>query len=191
MDRMTFPEAMLLTRTVSSNAAFEDPECQAYYEILSQLPENSLIVEVGLQFGRSSSIALQAAKAGGLRYHGIDPFVDPPEAYDAWMKVAAGIGVRFRLSRKRSRDVIIGEPVACLLIDGDHSYEAVKSDLEHFAPRVTGYVLCHDYGRESLPEVLDAVNEYFALKARRWPVGYPYTWEQLPTIGTLGRFKRL
>src|SRR5213592_1107799 len=73
---MTFDEVMTFTRTVSSADAFRDEECRRYYEILDSLDPGSLIVEVGLEFGRSSSVALQVAKAKQLRYRGIDPFWD-------------------------------------------------------------------------------------------------------------------
>jgi len=64
---LTFDKVMKLTRTISSPAAFEDPECELYWTALSSLPDGSTIVEVGLQYGRSSSIALQVANANRLR----------------------------------------------------------------------------------------------------------------------------
>lgn len=178
---MTFLDAMLLTRTVSSNAAFEDPECEAYFNILNALPKNSLVVEVGLEFGRSSSIALQVAKANGLRYHGVDPFIQA-DVFPLWMKMARGYQP-FRISVMRSQDVVIGESISAILIDGDHEYEAVKNDCEHFLPQVIrdGYALFHDFGRQSLPAVYNAVKDYMDGNQR---------WEHVKTVGTLGIWRK-
>src|SRR5438445_8849629 len=88
---MTFDEAMILTRTISSPAAFEDDECHAYFDILMTLPENALIVEIGLEYGRSSSIALQVAKNKKLHYVGIDPFPDE-DVYVKWLDMAHQVG---------------------------------------------------------------------------------------------------
>jgi len=48
-----------------------------------------------------------------------------------------------------------------LFIDGDHSYEGVRNDLEKFAPLVAngGLVVFHDYHNPSWPEVTRAVDE--------------------------------
>src|SRR5947208_5005325 len=124
---ITFDEVMTFTRTVSSATAFEDEECRAYYDILNGLKPGSLIVEVGLEFGRSSSVALQVAKAKQLRYRGIDPFQDTPEALQAWITMARSIGWPFELHVIKSRDYSSEEPINALLIDGDHNYEAVMS----------------------------------------------------------------
>src|SRR6266850_7204124 len=105
---MTFDDAMILTRTVSSNAAFQDPECEAYFDILMSLPENALIVEVGLEYGRSSSIALQVAKDKKLHYVGIDPFPDD-DIYAKWLDMAERIGFDDTMAvRKDSATARIG-----------------------------------------------------------------------------------
>lgn len=180
---MTFDDAMILTRTVSSNAAFQDPECEAYFDILMTLPENALIVEVGLEYGRSSSIALQVAKERRLRYLGIDPFLDV-DIYRQWQKMALKAGTDYELLTEPSRQAEISQSIQCILIDGDHSYDAVLDDLNHFAPKVIhcGYLLMHDYGRDSLPDVYRAALNYFGSWNPRW--------EELPTVGTLGIWRR-
>ena len=40
-ETLTFEQAMAFTRTVSSNAAFEDEECHAYFDILNSLKKFS------------------------------------------------------------------------------------------------------------------------------------------------------
>lgn len=178
---MTFADAMVFTRTVGSHTSFEDDECEAYFNILHSLPKDSLVIEVGLEFGRSSSIALQVAKANGLRYHGIDPFIEP-DVFPFWMKMARGFQP-FRISVMKSQEVLIGEAIATILIDGDHSYDAVRDDCVHYMPQVIrgGYALFHDYARESLPAVYNAVKDYMDGNQH---------WDHVKTVGTLGIWRR-
>src|SRR5439155_12006161 len=134
---ITFDEVMTFTRTVSSATAFEDEECRAYYDILNGLNSGSLIVEIGLEFGRSSSVALQVAKAKQLRYRGIDPFRDTPGTLEAWTKMAIAVDGAFQLYVMKSRDYSSEEPIDALLIDGDHNYETVMLDCLEFARLVS------------------------------------------------------
>ncbi len=183
---MTFDDAMILTRTVSSPAAFEDEECRAYFDILMTLPENALIVEVGLEYGRSSSIALQVAQERQLHYRGIDPFTNHYQIMKEWLHLASGFdGFWVGFTQLPSNEVFVTEPIHCILIDGDHSHDMVLDDLNHFAPLVTrdGYLLMHDYGRDSLPEVYRAARNYFGSWNPRW--------DELPTVGTLGIWRRV
>ncbi len=61
-----------------------------------------------------------------------------------------GLHNRFEHLRKTSQEVIaegcIQDPIDMLLIDGDHSYEAVKFDFELFGQQVPpgGLILLHD-----------------------------------------------
>ena len=181
---MTLSEAMELTRTVSSETAFMDNECEAYFNLLQALPTHALVVEVGLQFGRSSSIALQVSKANNLRYWGIDDWSEPPEAEAKWLELARTVGGPFQLSKLRSNMVIVGEAIDLILIDGDHSYQGVTDDCNHFLPRVRqgGHALFHDFGRNSLPDVYNAVRDYMD--------GNPQ-WLEKPAVGTLGIWRRV
>jgi hypothetical protein len=157
---MTFNDAMQLTRTVSTAAAFSDEEAKAYYEILDSLDPGSTIVEIGLEFGRSSSIALQVAKSKKLYYHGVDPFLTS-EALHSWIDMAYAVGGPFSLHVMNSHRWDPPQPISALLIDGDHEYEAVYQDCLDYLYLVTasGYALFHDFGSES--GVQKAVTEYF------------------------------
>jgi predicted O-methyltransferase YrrM len=182
---MTFEEAMQLTRTVSSPTAFEDMECRAYFETLMSLEEGALVVEVGLEYGRSSSIALQVVKNRLLRYIGIDSFPDE-NIYSAWQRMAAGIELkpwRCNVARNKSDFARINQPINAILIDADHEYPAVMNDCEHFLPHVVpeGFAMFHDFGRDSLPGVYKAVTDYMETRKQ---------WVLRRISGTLGIFKR-
>jgi hypothetical protein len=179
---MTFEGAMVLTRTVSSNAAFEDNECEAYFNILMSLPEDALIVEVGLEYGRSSSIALQVAKEKRLRYVGIDPVIQN-EWYDMLIQAGDPSTVS-ELHNLSSDGVHWFREIDAILIDGDHSYGGVRDDCEHFLPYVKerGYAMFHDFERESLPNVTRAVGQHMR---RHGEFAFMFT------VGTLGIWRRL
>lgn len=183
----TFDEVMRFTRTVSSNAAFEDPECKAYYDLLCSLPDHATVLEVGLQYGRSSSIVAQVAKAKRFNYIGVDPFYQPPEAAPEWIRMMQQVGVPFTLfvmtTEQLFRFGYAAFSVDMVLIDGDHDAAGVETDCQCYLPKVNtkGYALFHDYGRDSLPDVYPTVNKY--MTSRRG-------WEQRWSVGTLGIFRR-
>jgi len=179
---MTFNDCMKLVRTVSSETAFDESECVTYYNLLMGLEPHALVLEVGLQFGRSSAIALQVCKAQNLRYWGIDPFIEPPEAEAKWLAMAKPFQP-YKLSKMRANEVVVGEPIDLVLIDGDHSYKGVSNDCSHFLPIVRrgGYACLHDFERQSLPEVTNAVKDYMDGNQH---------WIKHAQAGTLGVWRR-
>jgi predicted O-methyltransferase YrrM len=68
------------------------------------------------------------------------------------------------------------EPIDCLYVDADHSYEAVRADLEAWVPHVKpgGLILGDDYGNEAFPGVAQAWDEF----EQRW-------WMRDPKHGAL------
>lgn len=185
---MTFDEVMKFTLGISSSTAFEDEECKAYYDFLNILPAGSDILEIGLQFGRSSSIALQVAREKGLNYVGVDPFIDPPEAAEAWLRMAMATGADFTMVKATSSAYGNNPTITAfpdlVLVDGDHTAAGVLADLNTWARWVMpgGYMLFHDYGRDSLPDVYPMVNAYFADKSAQW--------DYLGVYGTLGVWRK-
>ena len=51
-----------------------------------------------------------------------------------------------------------------LFVDGDHTYDGVKGDIESWLPHVKrgGYIIFHDYQQGKWPDVKKAVDEYMA-----------------------------
>ncbi len=186
---LTFEKAYEFTQTIGSHTSFEEKECLAYFTVLTELSKGERIVEIGLEYGRSSSIALQVAKDRGLFYVGIDPFLDNESAYDEWNKMRDRLDCSGALYRMHSH-MFTPFDLSAVLIDGDHSYEGVTADCENFLPHVKqhGFALFHDYQRESLPEVTRAVDQYMFSEVDEYMINRQ--WMHVSTVGTLGIWRK-
>ena len=190
MSDLTFAEVMKLTSTISSHTAFEEAEGEKYFELLMSLPARSNIVEIGLQFGRSSSIALQVAKVHKLIYWGVDPFKNPPDSREAWFRMVKKIDMpdyNVLVDMSQMASAWLPARTHLALIDGDHYADGVRHDIEMMAPLIVpgGYLLFHDYGHESLPDVYPTVNAYMVQEAMDGT-----QWEEEPTVGCLGVWRK-
>ena len=180
---ISFDEVMKLTRTVSSHTAFDDEECRALYDLCSLVATGGVVVEIGCQLGRTSSIILQCARDKFHSFH-IDPWTVQPDYYAGWCKMAHSMGVPHTVMMMRTDQAItrISVEFDILLVDGDHTEAGVTTDMELAAPRVVkGGILCaHDYQRPSLPEVTEVLDKYMIEP----------DWTHLGTAGTLGMWRR-
>jgi hypothetical protein len=129
----------------------------AYYDALMALPDEGRLLEIGTRLGHSTRFFAHA-KPSWVIY-----------TVDSW-KVAApefsgGLSVDYLINKLvqqwrkaglfnivpivgNSFDVPWELPVDALYIDGDHSYDAVKSDFIRFTPflKEGGVVMMDDYG---------------------------------------------
>ena len=116
-----------------------------------------------------------------VEYHGIDPFIGGYDANDAmskelaeanssaiWangiLRVVTEFGCKFRLHHGLSTVVYKDFPPAsidCIFIDGDHTFEGVRSDIKLFAPIVKrgGYMLFDDVSRH-FPGTVRAIHTF-------------------------------
>ena len=122
------------------------------------------IVEIGSHKGKSTIALALASKYLTSRkplVYAIDPFADyifaPGEYEQDFMNniQVAGVHEYVKTIKKFSYDAYEECPqnISALFIDGDHSYEAVKHDITHYAPRVVagGIIAFHDYKLGSNP----------------------------------------
>ena len=142
--------------------------------LLNMLPKGSVGAEIGVWQGDFSAAILRIVKPDTL--HLIDPWrsaeaADDPEhrrlyarSQAAMDEVHSGVLKRFRtqvdsgvvvVHRARSEDAaasLADTSLDWVYIDGDHSYEAVRSDLELYSRKVRpgGFVAADDYAAGGL-----------------------------------------
>src|SRR3989344_3407843 len=128
------------------------------YDLARRCPRNSCIVEIGSWEGKSTVYISNGSKAGnGARVFSVDPHTGPEQkahgeiwTYDVFMKNIPGGGAGELVTPivKSSEDAAkdFNEPVGFIFIDGDHTYNAVKTDFEKWYPRVIdgGIIAFHD-----------------------------------------------
>lgn len=122
--RMDIDEAMLLYRSV---AALHNP----------------VGVEVGRNMGGSTFLLAQAVKNGKIHSIDIAPKDDVGLSHGLRH---AGLLSKVELIVGDANEVEVGGTFDFAFIDGDHSYESAKKDMERWAPRVKigGLVIFHD-----------------------------------------------
>lgn len=145
-------------------------------EMLKALPKGLKIAEVGVFLGHYAQIILDTCQPSQL--HLIDPwegsctagdkdglnYIEVPDLEVAYREVCQ----RFvdnpfvNVMRGPSWKMLGMFPdysLDFIYIDGDHSYEGVKSDL-HIATRKAWLVGGHDYHHQGLPGITQAVDEF-------------------------------
>lgn len=110
-------------------------------EYAEACPPDHWIINIGVEYGRSLAVL---AKYGLGLVLGIDvkilPAVDPN-------MTQAGLGKRYALLEQDSARVAWnGAPVFLVFVDGDHSINGVKQDIDQWANRVAvgGIIAFHD-----------------------------------------------
>lgn len=116
---------------------------------VDKLEAGQVYLEVGVDLGKSLSIAKMVAK-DGVEIHGVDLRPDPEVP-----------GTIFH--RTDSTKFQLGKKVDVIFIDGNHSYEGCKADIDNWYPQMAehGVMTFHDCD-ESSPGVVKAVEEFVA-----------------------------
>lgn len=185
----SFEAIMQITRGVSSAPALEDDAARGLYDAAATVPHGGIVVEVGCQLGRSSSILAQLGQDIGFHTLHIDPYTQQMDMAMQWVEMMGKVGVTFLLAHMRTDEAewLLSRlgPLDLAYIDGDHNLPGVRIDLALVAERIrAGGLLCaHDYGHGSLPGVTAALNEY--IDGPRSP-----RWDRIALAGTLGVWRR-
>lgn len=128
-------------------------DCEALYKHVSQL-ENVLIVEIGSYKGRSTFLMALASPSSEIIS------IDIKDQCSEIMK-----GKKWSIIEDKSQNVGKNwtRPIDFLFIDGDHTYEAVKEDIELFSSHVVkgNYVFLHDYVVKGDPVRIIVNKKYF------------------------------
>lgn len=132
-----------------------DTEMPVLYEYISALEPGETYLEIGTGPTACSSVFAALAAADGVNVHTVDdasmwiPRGIPVKEYERKVRARFdeyGLGERINFHIEDSVAVEWDEPIHVLFIDGDHSYPAVKADIEKWTPFVPvgGVVIFHD-----------------------------------------------
>ena len=150
-----------------------------YSEIVKESKDKDAFVEIGTFYGKSTIFLANEIKNSGkdLPFFTVDPWnnslIDekgrkfPECSMDKFMANAKSCGVDRYVIPIPGLSIVAAKSFAdkslkFVFIDGEHSYEAVKSDIEAWLPKLRpgGVIAGHDYIR-LWPGVKRAVNEAF------------------------------
>lgn len=154
------------TDRISSETAYSRAECEFLHDLLMEVKFGGHVLEVGCQYGRSTSVIIQQAHVRNLQVHLIDPMEDPEARLSLLVMIAHRTCPACTLTLYKGYSPVAGpsgrDMFSLVHIDADHTYDAVKNDIIRWQGLVEpGGVMCfHDYGRDSLPDVRRAVNDY-------------------------------
>lgn len=149
---------------------------KTYDFLLSTMPEDGIFVECGAWLGKSSAYLCDKASLSKTIYI-VDSWLGSANEIQSTQKLATktdiyntfmnNMGNRNFIPVKMQSDqaVLEFEDESCdvVFIDMEHTYEAVKNDIQMWLPKVKkgGYLAGHDY-QSYWPGVIKAVNENFA-----------------------------
>ena len=160
---MTFEEAWAFTDTI--HGSFTKVSSEKLFEYACRVPENGVIVEVGVDQGRSASLLMAAVGEKQIAVILIDSWESV--LIDNKAKVEA-LSNRFPCpvviihGKSTGSSALCTGPIDLLHIDADH-YDGIAQDCEKWLPKLKpGGVVCfHDY-ESCFPAVTEAVNKYTA-----------------------------
>jgi len=149
-----------------------------FNQMIDHIPQQCVWVEIGSWMGKSASYcAVELFNRGKqFEFHCVDTWEGSEEHSDI-AAVKQGrllqefktntrpISHLIRMHHMTSQQASVffqPESIDAIFIDGDHSYEGMKTDLEHWIPLVKGggIVAYDDYPRDGWPGIRQAVNEY-------------------------------
>lgn len=152
---------------------------------------NGPIIEIGSWQGRSTSVLGIGSMAGSNQpVYAVDPHIgvnprdrptDNQRISPGWKSSSpeilranldsVGVNGLVKIVHKASLDAVSDVPSECslLFIDGNHSYEAVKADLQAYLPKVrhAGIIALHDCDNTE-PGVVKAVDEIVTADPSTW-----------------------
>ncbi len=165
MNLPTLNEVMTLTGTVSNIHCLQLVECEAMYETLCELPDNATIIEIGCDYGRSSSLIFQMAKVKNFLTIHVDPWQEYRDRARQWMEVMCERCAQhpFVLLHMTTEEAelpitrLTPNGIDLAYIDGCHDQPVVERDLEIVASRVVpgGFLMVHDYPSGGVTEAVD------------------------------------
>ncbi len=148
-------------------------EARLLFDQSVQIPENSVIVELGSFCGKSSFILASVAKHKRSKLYCVDAFIPNFDCVSTPVEIARKSitekvlipfydHVELIESDTSEAAQYINAEVDFMFIDADHSYEGVIKDCAAWLPKLRpgACVAFHDYFNEAFPGVKQAVDEH-------------------------------
>jgi glycosyltransferase involved in cell wall biosynthesis/predicted O-methyltransferase YrrM len=131
------------------------PERLLLYSLAMELPDYNRVVEIGSYLGASTCFLAAGARSRTGKVYAVDTWTNlamsegSKDTYQEFLKNTEPLREWIVPLRGFSHEVAnsFSEKIDLLFIDGDHSYEAVQTDLKAWLPKVRdgGIVAFHDY----------------------------------------------
>jgi len=148
-----------------------------YDTLIKTIKENDLKIGVEIGVKRGQNIAKILKECPDFIFHAVDCW-DPKLQYINWGKGAQVVNEKFfnkilhaypkNIFKHKGYSVPVStefadESVDLIFVDGDHSYEGCKTDIETWLPKLKtgGFMAGHDYGHVRFPGVKQSVDEIF------------------------------
>ncbi|MEI8349051.1 MAG: class I SAM-dependent methyltransferase [Candidatus Omnitrophota bacterium] len=138
------------------------------YKLALSLKKNSIIVEIGSYLGSSAAFLACAAKDRGHMVYCVDTWKNEGmsegsrDTFAEFCINIASIQSYIRILRGNSAEIArtFDRGIDLLFIDGNHSYDGVKQDVELWLPKLkdNGIIIFHDVAWEE--GVQKVINEY-------------------------------
>ncbi len=159
---------------------FTNENIQTYRRLMSMVPNDANVAELGTWIGRSLCSVSDIVKDKNIKVTAVDTFggtanerLDDSVAYAKSMDVHAeflkniknhGIADNVNTLKMSTDDAVKSiedEFFDFVFVDAEHTYEAVKRDIENWLPKVkkNGIIAGHDYNNNDHPGVVKAVAE--------------------------------
>jgi predicted O-methyltransferase YrrM len=147
-----------------------------YEALVAEVQQQAIFVEVGSWAGRSTAFMASRIALSGkpVRFFTIDPWIGflndgsqaskfPEFLVNMLQGGLADFVVPLRMLSIEAGNLFPPASVDFCFIDGDHSYEAVRTDLAVWFPKIKvgGVIAGHDYNSVEAPGVKRAVDEFF------------------------------
>lgn len=145
---------------------FDEEDQQVYDLVIDKIPRQAKLVEVGVAYGKSLIYLAQRAILAGknsVEIIGVDIWASHKQFQEFQRNVfSSGVNDLIRPVRAPSAlaSLMFDErSLDFVMIDADHKYEAVKSDLLNWGPKLkkSGCLAVHDIHLNSVKMAVDEV----------------------------------
>jgi SAM-dependent methyltransferase len=157
-----------------------------YDQIYDEMSENGTFLEIGSLYGTSTVYFAKKIKAGNkkVNFYCVDiwqstsetePYLKHHvfnESQDIYLDFLNHLRdeevedyvTHLRSNSKNIHPYFLNKSLDAIMLDGDHRYEGLKSDIINFLPKmkVHGKMYGDDYGHPDFPGIKQAVNEMFS-----------------------------